>query len=477
MQLGTKIFKSFLWKYFERFSYQIVQFIVQVVLARILLPDDFGVISIINVFIAICNVFIQSGFNMSLVQKKDVTDQDYSSVFVAGLIISIFLYLILFFSSPLIAEFYDMPVLKPAFRVLSISLIISSLNSVQIAYLVRNLQYKKLFICNFISALVSGFLGIVLAKNDFGVWALIIQQILYLLISTVIMLFLVKWKIKIVLNKKRIKYLFSFGWKLLCSGLIDTIYNNIYELIIGKKFSQSSLAYYSKGKQFPALLVDNINSSISSVMLASLSKIQDDIKQIKETLKSSIIISTTVLFPIMLGLAVVARPLVSLLLTDKWLDCVPLMQLLCISYCLMPIHTMNLQAMNSIGRSDMFLKIEIIKKVIAFIILIVTVPLGIYGMVFGQIAVSLISTIINSSPNKKFINYGSIEQLKDIFPQLFLSIIMAIVVSLFTNISPNNLTILSVQCIIGVVAYLGLGICFKLKGFRIILGLLKTKKH
>lgn len=476
-KLGSSIFISFIWKYLERFSYQIIQFVVQIILARILFPEDYGIISIIMVFIAISNVFIQSGFNMSLVQKKDITDDDYSSVFVVGLIIAIVLYLIIFVSAPFIAEFYNMPLLKSTFRVLSINLIIGALNSVQCAYLVRNLKYKKLFLSNFFSVLISGIIGIGLALVNFGVWALVFQQLLYSIISTVFLLFTVEWKPRLFVNLKRIKYLFSFGWKLLCSGLIDTVYNNIYELIIGKKFSQASLAYYSKAKQFPSLVVDNINSSVSSVMLTTLAKVQDNREEVKKILKKSIIVSSTILFPMMFGLVAIAEPLVLFLLTDKWKDCIHLMQLLCISYSLMPIHTMNLQAMNALGRSDLFLKMEIIKKICALIVLIVTVPLGMDWMVVGQIAISLLSSFINAYPNKKLLNYGFLEQMKDIFPQMILSTIMAVIVYFINYLNLGNLTIMMLQCIIGVVIYFVLATVFKLEGLKYIINSLKLTKR
>ncbi|MBE6151816.1 MAG: lipopolysaccharide biosynthesis protein [Firmicutes bacterium] len=471
----VNVIKAFVWKYFERFSYQIIQFVVQIILARILFPEDYGVISIIMVFISISNVFIQNGFNMSLVQRKDVTDEDYSSVFTVGLILSVILYIIFYFASPHIAQFYNMPVLTNTFRVVSITLILGSLNSVQCAYLVRYLKYKSLFLSNLVSAVISGSVSITLALCDFGVWALVIQQLLYSCLSTVILFFVIEWKPRLILNFKRVKYLFSFGWKLLCSGLIEAIYNNVYELIIGKKFNETSLAYYSKGKQFPAIIVENINSSVSSVMLTVLSKIQDEKERMKELLKKSIVVSSTIMFPMMIGLLVVAKPLVSVLLTDKWLPCVPILQLLCISHSLMPIHTMNLQAINSLGRSDIYLKLEILKKICALLILLITIPFGIYAMVFGQIIISLISSFINSYPNKKLLNYGFIEQMKDILPIAIVSIVMGIIVYLISYLNLGSLTILCIQCIIGVLVYIALSSIFKLSGFVYLRGILKSK--
>lgn len=469
------ILKSFIWKYLERFSYQIIQFIVQIILARILFPEDYGIIAITTVYIAICNVFIQSGFNMSLVQRKDIVDEDYSSVFTVGLIISSILYIIIFFTSPLIASFYNIPILSITFRIISIILIINSLNSVQSAYLVRKFEYKKIFLSNFISIIISGLIGVILALNNFGIWSLVFQQIIYSLISTIVMYFIIDWKPKFLINIKRIKYLFSFGWKLLCSGLIDTVYNNIYELIIGKKINQTTLAFYSKAKQFPSLIMDNINSSISSVMLATLSRLQDNLVEIKNVLKKAIIVSSTILFPMMIGLMAIAEPLIQLLLTDKWLECVPYMQLLCLSFILMPIHTMNLQTMNSIGRSDLFLKVEIGKKIIAIIILIITIPFGIYAMILGQIFISFISAFINTIPSKKTINYGFLEQMKDIFPQLILSIFMGIIVYYIDFKLLSSLTIIILKCIIGLIIYLLLIIIFKPKGYQYILELFSHK--
>lgn len=464
-----KIISSLIWKFLERSGTQIVQFIVQIVLARLLLPEDYGVVAIVTVFIAIANVFVQYGFNTSLIQKKDVDDTDFSSVFYLSLFIALILYIIIFFTSPFIANFYDQPILIPIFRVLGFTLFFGAVNSIQQAVVARKLEFKKYFFSSIGGILLSGIVGIIWAYNGFGVWSLVVQQLVNIISVMLIMWFTIKWRPKLLFSLKRVKTLFSYGWKFLCSALIDTVYRNIYDLVIGKRFSSKSLAYYNRGKQFPSIIIQNLDGAISSVMLPALSKEQDDREKVKRMMRRAIVTSSYIVFPIAVGLIVVAHPLVKVVLTDKWLPCVPFLQLLAISYSFWPIHTSNLQAISSLGRSDIYLKLEVIKKINGIIILLITLPMGLIPMAIGQVVSGILSTFINSYPNKKLLNYSYFEQIKDICPSLVIAIIMGLVTYSVVFLNLSSIITLLIQVVVGIAVYIFLSILFKLECFKYLI--------
>lgn len=451
-----------------------MQFIIQIVLARLLLPEDYGVIAIVTVFIAIANVFIQSGFNTALIQKKEIDDTDLSSVFYLSLFVAFIIYIIIFFAAPLIAQFYKQEILTSVLRILSLTLFFGAVNSIQQAIVSRKMEFKKYFFSSLGGIIISAVVGIVIAYSGFGVWALVTQQLVNIISVMIILWFTVKWRPKLLFSFKRLKILFSYGWKLLCSGLIDTIYKNIYDLVIGKKYSSISLAYYNRGKQFPNIIVQNLDGSISSVMLPALSKEQDDKVKVKRMMRRAIMTSSYIIFPITIGLAVTAKPMVSVVLTDKWLQCVPFLQILSISYAFWPIHTANLQAINAVGRSDIFLKLEIIKKIIGITILLITMPIGLIPMAIGQIISGVISTFINAYPNKKLLNYSYLEQIKDILPSLTISIIMGLLTYCIAFLKLSSIITLTIQVIFGIFIYVILSKTFKLECFEYLINILKN---
>lgn len=471
--IKATVLSSLFWKLMERGGTQGIQFIVQIVLARLLLPEDYGIIALVVIFTSIAGVFIQSGLNTALIQKKDADETDFSSVFYLSLFIACLLYLILYITAPFIATFYEEPHITSVFRVLSITLFFGAFNSIQNAIVARNLQFKKLFVSSTGAILVSGTVGIYMAYTGFGVWALVGQQLINQLLVTVILWFTVKWRPRLLFSYKRVKSLFSFGWKLLVSSLINTIYMDLRSLIIGKMFKAEMLGFYNRGQQFPSVLVSNIDGSIQSVMLPVLSSQQDNRSRVKDMMRRAIVTSSFVICPMMVGLAVTAEPLVKLLLTDKWLPCVPFLQIFCASYALMPIHTANLQAINALGRSDIFLKLEIIKKGYGLAILGVTVFYGVYAIALGQVLSSIISTFINAYPNKKLLNYSYIEQWNDIMPSLLLSLVMGVVVYSIKLLGLSALITLVIQVCVGVIFYVGLAWIFKLECFSYLLNTLK----
>lgn len=465
----SRIISSLLWKLMERGGTQGIQFIVQIILARLLAPSDYGLIALIVIFITIANVFVQSGLNTALIQKKDATEVDFSSVFYLSLLLASLLYIILFNAAPLIATFYNLPKLILVIRVLSITLFFGAINSIQNAVIAKKMQFKKLFYSGVGAIIVSGIVGIYLAYLGFGVWALVGQQLINQSITTMILWFTVKWRPRLLFSIKRVKSLFSFGWKLLVSSLLDTIYNNLRSLLIGKIYSPTQLAFYNRGQQFPSLIVSNIDSSIQSVMFPVLASQQENKLRVKDMVRRSIVTSSFIIFPLMVGLAVTAEPLTKVLLTNKWLPAVPFLQILCVAYAIWPIHTANLQAINALGRSDIFLRLEVIKKIVGITILGISIPFGIYAMALGEVLVGIISTFINAYPNKKLLDYSYKEQWKDIMPSLLLSLVMgSIVYNLKWFALSAGLTLI-VQIFVGAFLYIGLAKIFKLECFKYLI--------
>lgn len=472
---NVSVGRGLLWKSLERFGVSGVQFVLQIILARLLSPEHYGVLSLMMIFTLLANVFIQQGFNTALIQNKDVTDEDYSSVFWVSLGIAAIMYGIIFAASPLIAAFYEMPDITAPMRVLALMLFPGALNSIQLAKVSREMDFKKVFLSNVGGVVVSGIVGIVIAYSGGGLWALVAQTIVNVLVACIVMHFTVKLRIRLVCNMQRIKVLFSYGWKLLVSSLLDTLYQDLSSLVIGKKYDSSTLAYNNRGKQFPQFIINAVNGAVQSVMLPAMSAMQDEKEQVKVLMRNAISISAYVVFPVMAGLAAIAEPMVSLLLTDKWLSCVPYIQIYCVSFAFYPVHSSNLQAINAMGRSDMFLKLEIIKKAYGIVLLIIAVccfdsPLAIAMTGF----VSLwISWFVNASPNKKLIGYSYKEQVFDLLPSMLITIVMFCCVFFLGRLcaasAMANWLIILIQVVAGGVLYLLLSIVFKIRPFYLVL--------
>ena len=469
--------KSFLsnliWRFLERCGSQVVTFVVSIVLARLLDPEVYGTIALVTVIITLLQVFIDSGLGNSLIQKKDADDTDFSTVFYFNMAMCIALYLLLFFTAPLIANFYEVPTLTPIIRVLGIILIISGLKNVQQAYVSKNMLFKKFFFSTIGGTIGSAVVGITMAIYGFGVWALVVQNIISLIVGTIILWVTVKWRPKLLFSFKRLKGLFSFGWKLLAAKLIDTFFLEIRQLIIGKKYSSVDLAFYNKGQQLPKLLVTNINTSIDSVLLPTMSKEQSNKEVIRSMTRRSIKISSFIMWPCMIGLAACAEPVIRLLLTEKWLFCVPYLRIFCILYAFYPIHTSNLNAIKAVGRSDIYLKLEIIKKSINAVLLIISMWFGVMAMAYSLLISTLCSSFINAFPNRKLLKYSYFEQIKDVLPAVIFSTVMGVIVFAITFIGLNDILTLLIQVPLGVIIYFGSAKIFKLESFTYILNMLK----
>ncbi|QRZ33792.1 lipopolysaccharide biosynthesis protein [Lactococcus lactis] len=464
----SEVVSSLFWKFMERVGAQGIQFVVTIILGRLLLPRDFGIIALLTIFIAVANVFIQSGFSSALIQKKSTDNLDYSSVFYLSLFIAAIFYIILFLAAPIIATFYRNMNLIPILRVISLTLFPGAFNSIQVAYISKRLEFKKLFFGSFLAGIISGIIGISLAYLNFGVWALVYQQLISQISVCFILWFTVCWRPQLIFSFHRIKELFNFGWNILLSGLLNTVYNNIQSLIIGRVYSPAILGLYNRGQSFPTLFVTNIDSSIQAVLLPTMAEYQNDKEKVKNIVRRAIMTSSFFIFPLMLGLAVVAKPLVLTLLTDKWLAAVPFIQIFCIGYAVWPMQTANLQAIISLGYTNIYLKLEIIKKIIGTFIIVISVFLGVYAISWGFVIVSFISTFINAYPNLKLLNYSYGEQWKDILPSLILAIGMsALIYPIGLSNWPSWIVLIS-QFSVALIFYFGIAIKLKLLALKYI---------
>lgn len=473
---STNVITNFFWRFLERCGAQGVTFIVSIVLARLLDPTVYGTVALVTIFTTIMQVFVDSGMGNALIQKKDADDLDFSSVFYFNMAMCSALYLIMFFAAPFIASFYRMPELTAIVRVLSFVVVISGVKNVQQAYVSRHLMFKRFFFSTLGGTIGAAVIGIAMAYLGFGVWALVAQMLFNAAVDTTILWITVKWRPKKMFSFQRLKSLFSYGWKLLASSLIDTIYNDLRQLIIGKKYSSGDLAYYNQGKKFPQLIVTNINTSIDSVLLPTMSKAQDDMAAVRSMTRRAIKTSTFLMMPAMIGLAVCAEPLVQLILTEKWLPCVLFLRIFCITYAFYPIHTANLNAIKAMGRSDLFLKLEIIKKTVGIIAILITMWISVQAMAYSFLVTTILNQIINSWPNKKLLNYSYLEQVKDMLPQILLSLGMgaAIYAVSFLHLSAS-LTLL-IQIPLGVLVYWGGSKIFHVESYTYIIEMVKNFK-
>ena len=474
-----KVASNLGWRFAERMGARLVQFGTAIVLARILGPDDYGAVALITVFITIMQVFVDSGLGNALIQKKNADNIDFSTVFFTNVIFCTILYVLIFFLAPVVANFYGMPSLTNLTRVLGLTILISGVKNVQQAYVARKMIFKKFFFSTLAGTIGAAIISIWMAYNGFGVWALVAQQVFNVTIDTLVLWITVKWRPNFVFSFERLKGLFSYGWKLLVSGVLNAIADNLRQLVIGKMFSSVDLAYYNRGRQFPDLIVNNINSSIDSVLLPTMSSVQDDKERVKQMTKRSIKVSVFLMAPLMMGLAFASVNIIKVLLTDKWLPAVPYLVIFSISFLFWPIHTANLNAIKAVGRSDIFLKLEVIKQVINVIMLIVAINLGVLAIAISMIVLGVICQIINSWPNKKLIGYSYFEQLKDIIPGMLLAIVMGVAVLPFNFINLSPLICLMIQIILGAIVYIMGAKLIKLDSYEYIMSIVKDKfaKH
>ena len=453
MSLKQKTVSGIFWSSVERFSVQGIQFVLGIIMARLLLPADYGLIGMLAIFLAISQSFIDSGFSNALIRKRNRTEADFSTVFYFNIVVGLVFYFILFFASPYIAAFYNAPILKSLTKVVALNLFISSLTIVQRAKFTINVNFKTQTKASLLSVIISGIIGIVMAYRGFGVWALAVQSIISSFINMIALWIYSRWMPKKVFSISSFKEMFSYGSKLLLSGLIDTVYKNIYTIVIGKKFSKVDLGYYTRANNFAQFPSSNITGILQRVTFPVLSSIQDDDKKLGETYRQFLRLSAFVVFPLMIGLLAIADPLIRLLLTDKWSGVILLLQILCLSQMWYPIHAINLNLLQVKGRSDLFLRLEVIKKIVGISILCITIPLGVTAMCWGSVASSLIALFINTYYTGKLIQVGYLRQMKDLLPILGYSFSMGIIVWGITQLIPVHLFALVIGVTLGAIYY------------------------
>lgn len=469
--------KNFIWKFAERVCAQAVSLIVSIILARILMPDDYAIISVVTIFFAFCNILISGGLNAALIQKKDADILDYSTILYSSVLVSIVLYGVMFFCAPIIANIYNSELLVPIIRVMSLTLIVNAVKSVLSAYTSSNLQFKKFFISTIIGTVISAVIGISMAINGFGVWSLVAQQMSNSFIDTIVLFFTTRIKFKVAFSFRRFKELFKYAWKIFVASIINVLYEEINPLIIGVKYSGTDMSFYTKGKSFPSLLNTTISQTLSSVLFPVMSKVQDDKRRILNITRRYIKTSSYIIFPMMIGFFSVSESFVKLLLTEKWLPAVPYIQIFCISYMFNLIQTGNLEAIKAIGRSDITLILEIIKKSAYFVVIgiFVFVTNDPISLAFTSIICTGIATLVNTFPNRKLIGYRYIYQVMDILPNLIISIIMGIVVFLMNDLPLNSYLLLPLQIAVGMTIYIVLSIICKNENFVYILDTIKQR--
>lgn len=449
------------WSAFERFSSQGIGFVISIIIARILSPSDYGIIGMISIFTGISGVFIDAGFGTALIRKQNRTDIDFSTVFYYNIVVSLFFYLVLFASAPLIARFYDTPILTSITRIVSLNIVIGAFGAIQRTKLNIDIDFKTQSKISLISLFITGIIGITMAYGGFGVWALVFQQLAATFISTGLLWFFIGWKPLWVFSMISFKDLFGFGSKLMLSGLLDTFYKNIYQVVIGKKFSSVDLGFFTRAKGLVQLPSSNITNVMQRVTFPVLSEIQNDTSRLGNNYRKLLKMSAFIIFPLMMLLAALGEPLIKILLTDKWLPAVPLMQVLCFSSMFYPIHAINLNLLQVKGRSDLFLRLEIIKKVLITIVLFASAPYGVLVMCYGTIVTSVLALILNTHYTGKLIQIGFFAQTKDMLPIILLSFTTAFVAYLPTIFLQNSFAQLILGGILGALFFITFSWIFK----------------
>ena len=473
--LKQKAAKGVLWSTVERFSVQGVQFLIMIVMARLLTPHDYGIIGMLAIFLAVSQSLIDSGFSQALIRKQDRTEFDNNTVFYFNIVVSALLYVILYVSAPFVADFYDTPQLCPVMRVVCLGIIFNSLAVVQRALLTIRIDFKTQAKAALTAAVTSGVAGIAMAYHGFGVWSLVAQQLLNLGINTGLLWLLSKWRPRLVYSWQSFYELFAFGSKLLASGLLDTIYRNIYPIVIGKLFSASSLGHYTRAHQFSEFPSQNINGIIQRVTYPILCEIQDDDERLSDIYRRFMKLSAFVIFPLMVGLSSVAQPFVNIMLGPQWDFCGQLLQIICFAMMWYPIHAINLNLLQVTGRSDLFLRLEIIKKILGVSVLCLTAQFGLVVMCYGSILNSLVALAINTYYTGKLINVGFLRQMRDLLPTLALCLAMFTLILSVNSFLSGNAAKLCTGVVTGVAFYSLTSYVFKFSELKELLSLIRKK--
>ncbi len=469
-------FNALIWRGMQVFGQQGIRIVIQIILARLLLPEQFGLIAMLTIFIMLSENIINSGFGQALVQKKNATHTDECSIFYFNILVSVVATGLLWLFAPWISAFYNQPLLIPLTRVLSLNLIINAFSQIQRIILIKKIDFKSQLKVGISASLFSGIVGAVMAYKGFGVWALVGQQVSISLSQTMIYWLVSDWRPSLILSFSSLRSMFTFGSKVLFSGLLNTISNNIYLIVIGRLFSPAVLGFYSRAKGLQSLPVNNITSIVRSVTFPVFASIQDDRSRVKVGAQKSLTSLIMIITPCMFGLAIVAKPLVSLVLTEKWLPCVPFLRLLCILGILFPLHVINLNVLMALGRSDLFFRLEVLKKILVIIAIAVTYRWGIQAMIYGQIGISILSYYLNSYYSGKLINYPIKEQVFDCAPHVVIGVLMGVGVY-YVQWLPfsSNVALLIFQILTGISLFTTLSWIFKTPAFIETIDILREK--
>ena len=473
--LKNKTVKGVAWTSLDQVTALTLGFIVEVILARLLSPSDYGLLAMIAVFNAVALTFVNSGFSSALVRKPDMNDNDTTTAFCFNIIVGIVTAAILCLMAPYVAIFYDKPILTSLLRAESLILIILSFSVVQFSQLSRTLDFKSKMIVNLTAQITAGVVSITAAYHGFGVWSLVLKHIVNSVITVIMLWVMSPWRPRGKWDKKSLKYLWGYGSKLLASGLLNTVFGNIYPIVIGKFFSASELGYYGRARGYAGLPSHGLTTVLQQVTFPVLSKIQDETQRLADSYRRMLRFSVFVLFPIMIGMAALAYPLVVTLVTEKWAPCVPYLQVVCFASMWYPVHAINLNLLQVKGRSDLFLKLEIIKKAIVVIAVFVCVPFGVMGICVGAIFTSLISLVINTYYTGKLINVGFFRQMRDMTPTLIASLIIGAVVYFVVMPFDNNIVKLVIGIPVGMALYLAIAWFFKMPELKEAIDIIKKR--
>lgn len=460
-----KIIGGMAWKFAERISSQGMSFVVSIILARLLMPSEFGIVAMMNIFIALANVFVTSGFNSSLIQKKDADALDFSTIFYCTLFVSVIMYGIIFFLAPFISDFYKMPELPLLIRVFALSLIINSYQTIQQAYVARKMIFKKNFYATFSGTVLSGIVGVAMAYKGFGVWSLVTQHISNILINTFTLSRIVDWKPMWMFSWIRAKSLMNYGSKILASTFVSTVYMEMRQLLIGLFYTPADLAFYNRGIHMPQLVTTNLDNTLRSVLFPAMANYNDDSVKVKQMLRRAIKTSSYVTYFFLTLMAVASAPLIKVLLTEQWMECVPYMQIFCVSLMIQTVSVSNLQALKAIGKSSEVLKLELFKKPFFLVVILIAIPFGVKAVVCTSPINVLYALYLNMLPTKRYLNYGRKEQIKDLLPGILLALIMAIATLPLTLLPLSDFIVLGLQIIVAVLVYIGCSVLFKVDSY------------
>lgn len=474
MAIRNKSISAFKWSAVDRLASQGIQFIISIILARLLLPEQFGLIAMLTIFFAVAQTFLDSGFGAALIQKKEPSQIDKCSIFYFNILVGFLSTLLIYMSAPIIADFYSQPILIPLTQFLSTNLLINSFSLVQFSLLSKELNFKAHAKISFLASTISGSIGVILAIKGYGVWALAIQQVLSSISRTILLWLVSDWRPTLTFSFQSLREMFGFGSKMLMAGLLDNVFKNIYLIVIGKLYPPALLGFYTRAQGLKDIVSLNLTQIITRVTFPLFSSIQDDNEKLKRGLKKAIILSSFIIFPAMVGMSAVAESLVHVLLTEQWLPSVFYLQLLCVVGMLLPLQALNLSIIKSKGRSDIFLWLEVVKKILIVVNISLTWRWGVEALIVGQVVLSFMSYFVNSFYAKKMIDYAATEQVKDIAPVIVLSISMGVIVfslqGVFVNLSPWVLLFL--QVLVGLIYYFGLAKLFKLAALDEMIGLI-----